>query len=141
MANNVYDRSTSKWPSGELDWLVDTFRIIFVDTGVYTFSTIHEFFSDLTGTKGESGGTGRASGVEVTNKVIVAGEARVTAPVVATAVAAGTALGGYVLYKDTGADATSPLLAIVETATGLPVTPTGDDIEIDFSTVGYVLRV
>jgi hypothetical protein len=35
-----------------------------------------------------------------------------------------------VLYKDTGAPTTSPLIAYIDTATGLPVTPNGGNISI-----------
>src|SRR5438094_347328 len=40
----------------------------------------------------------------------------------------GAACGALVLYKDTGAAGTSPLIAYIDTATGLPVTPNGGDI-------------
>ena len=32
------------------------------------------------------------------------------------------------IYKDTGSEATSPLIAYIDTATGLPITPNGGDI-------------
>jgi hypothetical protein len=35
-----------------------------------------------------------------------------------------------VIYKDTGTAATSPLIAYIDTATGLPVTPNGGDITV-----------
>jgi type IV secretory pathway VirB2 component (pilin) len=37
-----------------------------------------------------------------------------------------------VIYKDTGVAATSPLLAFIDTATGLPVTPNGGNINVVF---------
>ena len=33
-----------------------------------------------------------------------------------------------IIYKDTGTEATSPLIAMIDTATGLPITPNGGDI-------------
>ena len=36
-----------------------------------------------------------------------------------------------VIYKDTGTEATSPLLAMIDTATGLPITPNGGDKRIN----------
>jgi hypothetical protein len=46
----------------------------------------------------------------------------------------GTATGdpseAIVYYKDTGTAGTSPLIAYIDTATGLPVTPNGGDINI-----------
>lgn len=35
-----------------------------------------------------------------------------------------------IIYKDTGTEATSPLLAYIDTATGLPVTPNGGNITV-----------
>lgn len=35
-----------------------------------------------------------------------------------------------VIYKDTGSASTSPLIAYIDTATGLPVTPNGGDITV-----------
>jgi len=35
-----------------------------------------------------------------------------------------------VIYKDSGVEATSPLIAYIDTATGLPVTPNGGDITV-----------
>jgi hypothetical protein len=33
-----------------------------------------------------------------------------------------------VLYKDTGDETTSPLIACLDSVTGLPITPTGADV-------------
>ena len=40
----------------------------------------------------------------------------------------GASIEAIVLYKDTGTEATSPLIAYIDTATGLPITPNGGDI-------------
>jgi len=37
-----------------------------------------------------------------------------------------------VVYKDTGVEGTSQLIAYIDTATGLPVTPNGGDITIQW---------
>ncbi len=47
-------------------------------------------------------------------------------------VAAGPSVESFVIFKDTGADATSNLMVFIDTATGLPVTPNGGDITIVF---------
>lgn len=44
----------------------------------------------------------------------------------------GSASAYIVIVRDTGADATSPLIALIDTATGLPVTPNGGDITIQW---------
>ena len=40
----------------------------------------------------------------------------------------GPSIEAIVIYKDTGSEATSPLIAYIDTATGLPITPNGGDI-------------
>lgn len=43
-----------------------------------------------------------------------------------------------VLWQDTGTPATSPLIANFDTATGLPVTPSGGDITIAWNASGII---
>lgn len=40
----------------------------------------------------------------------------------------GPSIEAIVIYVDTGTEATSPLVAFIDTATGLPITPNGGDI-------------
>jgi hypothetical protein len=41
----------------------------------------------------------------------------------------GASIEAIVIYKDTGTESTSPLIAIIDTATrSLPITPNGGDI-------------
>ncbi len=40
----------------------------------------------------------------------------------------GPTIEAIVIYRDTGTEATSPLIAYIDTATGLPITPNGGDI-------------
>ena len=40
------------------------------------------------------------------------------------------------IWKDTGSEATSPLIAYFDTVTGLPVTPNGGNINLTFDAAG-----
>ena len=40
----------------------------------------------------------------------------------------GASIEAIIIYSDTGTEATSPLIAYIDTATGLPITPNGGDI-------------
>ena len=40
----------------------------------------------------------------------------------------GASIEAIVIYSDTGTESTSPLIAYIDTATGLPITPNGGDI-------------
>ena len=44
----------------------------------------------------------------------------------------GSAIGAIILYKDTGSAASSPLILYLDTATGLPITPNGGDIIVQW---------
>ena len=54
------------------------------------------------------------------------------ADVTFSSVPAGSPCEAVVIFKDTGTASTSPLIAFIDTATGLPVTPNGADIQIQW---------
>ena len=95
--------------------------VLYKDTGTYTVNlSAHEFLSDI--------GTGAriATSGAFTGKATVGGAADAN-DVTFTSVT-GASIEAIVLYKDTGTDSTSPLIAFIDTATGLPITPNGGDI-------------
>lgn len=101
-----------------------------VDTGTYTYSAAHQFYSSLTGIAG-------TTDQEITSKTFVNGVfdgADVTFP----SVTAGNSLEAIVLYvKNAGANTTWQLVMYVDTGvTGLPVTPNGGNIAITWNASG-----
>ena len=100
----------------------DTFKILFY---AGSYNAAHEFVSDLT-----SGSIVARSpsltGVTVTAGVVDAND--VTVPAVT-----GSAFTHIVLYKDTGTDSTSVLIAIFDFAS---FTPTGADVQIVWNASG-----
>lgn len=121
MANTLYDSARKDFLEGALNWLSDTVKLDLVQTaGGYTVSVSgHTMWSDV--------GTGArvATPVALTSKA-TAGGAADAADSTFSAVS-GSAIGCLIIYKDTGTDATSPLIAYIDTATGLPITPNGGD--------------
>jgi hypothetical protein len=79
----------------------------------------HEFLSDI------ASGARIATSGNLASKTSTLGVFD-AADVTLTAVT-GTTVEAVVLYKDTGTASTSPLIAYIDTATGLPVTPNGGD--------------
>lgn len=127
MANSLYDKGRQRFLEAQLNWITDDIKVVMVDTALYTFAASHEFLSSI------------------------AAEARVTAPTTLTsktstngaadaqdvtfAAVNGPSIEALVLYKQvfgpdgvTPADAASVLIAYIDTATGLPITPNGGDI-------------
>ncbi len=124
MANALYDSGRNAFALGDIDWVADDTRLILVDGASYTPNTAtHDFLDDI------PGGARTAVSASMTGKSASAGVCDAN-DVTFTAVAAGPANEYLVCYKHTGVDATSPLIFIIDTATGLPVTPTGVDIVV-----------
>ena len=123
MANVLYNSGRQKFLEGSISWSSDNIKAILVDTGVYTFSTAHDFLDDITG------GSIIATSGNFASKTTTDGIAD-AADVTFTAVSTPTSVEALVIYKDSGSAATSPLIAYIDTATGLPVTPNGGDITV-----------
>ncbi|MGO4700288.1 hypothetical protein [Dyella sp. 2RAB6] len=123
MANTLYDKGRQRFLEAQTNWLTDSFKVLLVDTGAYTpnFST-HEFLSDIP----TSARVGTTSGVALTSKTTTGGAA--DAADITFSSVTGASIEALVIYKDTGTEGTSPLVAYIDTATGLPITPNGGDI-------------
>jgi activator of HSP90 ATPase len=99
-----------------------------VDTGTYTYSAAHQFYSSLTGVVGTD--------QEILTKTQAAGVfdgTDITFPLVT-----GATVEALVLYrKNAGANTTWPLIAYIDTGvTGLPVTPNGGNIGVTWNASG-----
>ena len=103
-----------------------------VDTGVYTYSAAHEFYSSLSGI----GGTPMEIGAtkSYTNGVFDG------ADITYTAVAGVVSYEALVIYvQNAGANTTWRLVAFLDTGiTGLPVTSNGGNIVVSWNASGIV---
>jgi len=121
MANALYDLGRKAFLEGTIAWLTDNIKLVLVDTATYTVNlATHQFRSDVTGVVATS-----SNFASKTSTAGVADAADIVLPTVS-----GVQSGAVVIYKDTGTNSTSPLIAYIDTATGLPVTPNGGDITI-----------
>ena len=102
-----------------------------VDTGTYTYSTAHQYYSDLSGIVG----TDQEIGATKTYTSGVLDGANLTFSSVT-----GATVEALVLYvKNAGANTTWRLFAYIDTSvTGLPVTPNGGDITVSWNASGIV---
>lgn len=101
-----------------------------VDTGTYTYSAAHEFYSSLSGVVGTDQEIGSKT---YTNGLFDGGD--VTFPSVS-----GASAEAIVIYvKNAGANTTWRLVAYIDTGvTGLPVTPNSGDINILWNASGII---
>jgi phage tail sheath gpL-like len=120
MANQLYPFGRQSFLDGDIDWTANNIKVVLVDT-TYVFSTAHDFLADVAADV-------VATSANLTGKTATNGTADAD-DVLFTAVS-GAQVGFLVIYQDTGNAATSRLIAYIDTATGLPVTPNGGDITI-----------
>ena len=121
MANALFDKARQRFLEGQFNWNTDTIKAVLVDTGTYTVNlSAHEFLSDIS-TGARIATSGAFTGNTTTGGAADANDVTFTS-------VTGASIEAIVLYKDTGTDATSPLIAFIDTATGLPITPNGGDI-------------
>ena len=123
MADAIYGLGRQKILEGSIDILTDDIKTVLVDTATYTVSIdADEFLADI------GAGERVATSGNMTSKTSTLGV--FDAADITYSSVTGDVSEALVIYKDTGVAATSPLLAYIDTATGLPVTPNGGDITI-----------
>ena len=123
MANALYDAGRQGFLDGSIDWDTDDIRAILVDAADYTVNLgTHDNLDDV------PAGARVAVSSALASKTVTAGVAD-AADVTFTSVT-GDPSEAIVIYKHTGTESTSRLIAYIDTATGLPVTPNGGNIVI-----------
>ena len=104
-----------------------TVKVALVDTGTYTYSAAHEFYSSVSGVVG----TPQTIGTKTLTNGVFDGD-----NVTYTAVS-GATCEALIIYIDTGTAGTSRLVAFLDTGiTNLPVTPNGGDINVTWNASG-----
>lgn len=122
MANALYDAGRNAFLLGDIDWVADTIGCYLLDADYTPNLTTHDFLDDVAA-------GARVSTVNLASKTASAGIAD-AADATFTAVTNATAVTQILIYKNTGTASTSALIALIDTATGLPVTPNGGDITV-----------
>ena len=127
MANGLYDAARASFLNADIDWTADDIRAILIDTGTYTVNlSTHDFLDDI------PGGARVATSSALSGKTSAAGVA--DANDVTFSAVSGATVEAVVIYKHTGTESTSNLIAYMDTGmTGLPVTPNGGDITVQWA--------
>jgi hypothetical protein len=136
MANALYDKGREKFLTGVIAYGTDAIKAVLVNIagGHYTNNmATDEFLASIVA------GDRVATSANFTTKTTAAGVAG--ADGVTFSLVTGAACGAIVLYKDTTDPATSPLIAYIDTATGLPVTPGGGNISITWDAVNKIFKL
>lgn len=125
MANALYNAAKKAFLDADIDLLVDDIRAILIDTDDYAVNlATHDFLDDIPVAAREEV-SGALTAKDTTAGVFDAADVSFPA-------AAGDPCEAIVLYKHTGVEATSNLIAYIDTATGLPVTLNGGNVQIQW---------
>jgi hypothetical protein len=124
MASQLYPQGAAHiiGKATKVDLIADNIKILFYAAA---FNGAHEFVSDLTGGS-IIARSGNLAGKTSTGGVFDANDLTITS-------VSGAPFTHVILYKDTGSDATSPVVAIFDVAT---FTPVGTDVNVIFNASG-----
>jgi len=125
MANALYEHGRENFALGAIHWASDNIKIMFVDEADDAVDLANDedladrlaaarvAISGNLGTKDASAGVCDAADITV-------------------ATVTGDQFESVDIYKDSGVEGTSLLIGNIDTATGLPFTPSGGDIEVQW---------
>lgn len=126
MSNALYTKAKQGLIAGDIDLDADTIKAILVDGADYTPDlATHQYLSSIP-SAARVATSGALQNKTVTDGVFDADD-------ITVASVSDDQFEYIVLYKDTGVEGTSRLILLIDTATGLPCTPNGSDITIQWS--------
>ena len=123
--SQLYPKGKKAILDADIDLLVDNIKWLLIDTADETYNSADQFHSDITGA-GIVATSGKLAGKTTTSGVFDANDITISA-------VTGDSIEALVLYKDTGASATSPLIAWLDIST---LTPGGSDVTIAHNASG-----
>ena len=132
MANAIYPIAKKALLDADIDLSADTIKIVLC-TSSYTYNTAHDFLNDVTA------GYRVATSAALSSKTTTGG-AFDAADVTFTALT-GSTVTSWILFRDTGTESTSNLIAYFDTVSGggaLSYTPNGSNFTLQFGASGIL---
>lgn len=126
MANLVYPKAKEAFLKGDLDLDSDV-KVSLLDAADYTYSAAHEFYSSANTNVVAT--SGNLASKTFTNGTFDAADLTISG-------VTGDQFEYILVWQDTGNAATSRLICLFDTATGLPVTPSGTDVIVQWHSSG-----
>lgn len=130
MANAIYPIAKKALLDADIDLSADTIKIVLC-TSSYTYSTAHDFLNDVTA------GYRVATSAALSSKTTTGGA--FDAADVTFASLTGSTVTSWILFRDTGVESTSNLIAYFDTVSGggaLSYTPNGSSFTLQFGASG-----
>jgi hypothetical protein len=128
VANILYPKGKEAFLGGDLDWDAQTFKVVLL-TSAYTYDAAHDNLDDI------GGGARVATSSALANKTKTNGAADAD-DVVFTTPASGSTVTQFAIFKDSGTESTSTLVALFDTVTGLPLLTNGGNINLVWNASG-----
>jgi hypothetical protein len=125
MANALYDTGRNAFLRGDLSWNSNTFKVVLLSSSYTANLSTHQYLSSI------PSGARVATSSSLTTLLPGAGVADAS-DITFTSVS-GSQVTQFVVFRDTGVEATSQLVAFFDTAINLPITPNGGDITLTWS--------
>jgi hypothetical protein len=123
--NALFAKGRQKFLEGDIHWLTDTIKAQMIDTADYTVNLdTHEFLSDIP-SAARVGAPQTLSGK--TSTAGVADAEDTTFPTLS-----GDSVEALILYKQGASEGASPLIAYIDSGTGLPFTPNGGNVIVQW---------
>jgi len=133
--NNLYDNARELFLTKGIHWETDNVKVMLVNIPLYSFRADHKYLNDINGSARNPVGPVALMAKSATSGAASANDVTFTS-------VSGDPIGALILYMDTGDERTSPLIAYIDAATGLPITPNGGDIIINWDKgVNKIFRV
>jgi hypothetical protein len=126
MANALFDKGREAFLGGDLDWDAHNIKLVCVDHADDTPNVATDDFLDDIASAARVATSGNFANKTKTNGVADADDITLTS-------VTGDQFESIVLYNDSGGtEASKHLIAYIDTATGLPTTPSGGDIIVQW---------
>lgn len=124
MGNRLYDKGRQAILEGLIPYLTDTIKLVLV-SGAYVPNTATDQFLSAIAPAQRVATSGALTGKTAIDGVADADDVSFLALV-------GPPVSYLVLYQDTGADATSRLIALWDTVAGMPFAPNGGNVFVEW---------
>ncbi len=125
MANALYDKGREGFLDGSIDWDTNDIKLVLIDEDDDAVDLANDDFLDDIVAGARVATSGNFAGKTVTAGVADAND-------VTLSTVSGDVSESITIYMDSGVAGTSRLICNIDTATGLPVTPNGGDITIQW---------
>jgi hypothetical protein len=131
--NALYNYAREICATTGLDWVNSDIRCALIDTGAYTYAASHKFLTDVPSAAFIAPTNGTRAGSAIgTSGTRTATDGACDGPDITFSTISGTSAEAVIIFKWVTSASDSWLIAYIDTATGLPITPNGGNIIIQW---------